>query len=512
MTSVHSRRRKLTQLGTVTVAALAVATAAAPANAAPDQPSFSGFMGDYRISAGSTGKVGTFQSYRDQAQNPKVVFDLTDLAGVAKVTFPSDCQVAGSKVTCMVDKVGELIRFVMTPAAGAKAGQKGTIDYTTSADNVAAQTSSSTITLTGSGVDLVALNEIERKDPVKPGTEVAVPISFYNVGDKTARGIQLEIFFTNGMVPEQYENCQYGSDGENPSLTFARCVVEDEVRPGIEYGIEAPFEARLGPDAIHIERADYAIWPLDEGPAVSGKAKLTNGKGRKLTLKAKGQHNARTARDLDQQDNYGYYHLTKVQNSLDVAAIGGTISGAGGDVVSIDLGLKNHGAGAVKGNGDFTFTFTVPAGATVTEVPPRCNSLVKLPDGGFRWEDGRPGTPWYVCAHPDPILNAGESHLLSFKMKITSLTGAAGQVSTDSPSLIPEAYWKDDDNTNNVAAVTVGAGGTGGGGGGLPVTGAKAGLLAGGGAVLVAAGVAFFLMARRRRLVLVAGEDEKRSA
>ncbi|GAB3156206.1 hypothetical protein GCM10027290_53720 [Micromonospora sonneratiae] len=507
-----NRRRTATRLGVAAIAAFSLGVAAAPAYADPsDPPSFSGSMRDYLISTGSTGKTGTFDTFRYQATNPKVVFDLTDMTGVAKVTFPSDCQVAGGKTTCLVDKVGELIRFTMTPVAGAKAGQKGTIEYTTSADNVAAETSSATVTLTGSGVDLVALDQVESRDPVKPGTEVEVPITFYNAGDRTSPGVELGISFTHGMVPEQYENCRYGTDEENPALTFARCVLEEEILPGIEYGIEAPFEARLGADAVGIERADYAVWPIGEGPAVSNKAKLTKGNGPRLTLKAKGKHAAaRTARDLDQQDNYGYYHLLNVQNSLDLAAVGGNLSGAVGDVVSLDLGMTNRGAGALKGRGEFLFGFMVPTGATVTEVPAHCRSITKQADGGWRWENGRPGTPGYACAHPDPILKPGASHLLTFKLKITSLTGTAGQVSVGDPSFDPEFAWKDDNNANNVAEVTVGA--NGGGGGGLPVTGAKAGLLAGGGAVLLAAGVAFFLMTRRRRLVLVAGDDEKLSA
>lgn len=517
----QSGRRYAARFGVAALAAIALGASALPAQAGEEEPAvFAGYLPDATISAGSAGKVVQFQTYRHNAVNPKVSIDLIGLLGVANAEFPDGCKIAKNIAECSIDEVGPTIFITLTPSPGAKPGAQGKVTYHMSADNLPTETDQATITLAGSGVDLVVPFSGETDKPVKPGDAVEVPVNFYNAGDKPATGVELIAFFSYGMTPEQYENCEYGQDPDIP-FTVVRCSVEEEILPGIDYFTVAPFGATAAPDAWGIERADYLVWPLDGAPELGKKTKLTRGTGKKLTLVAKGPHKRTRAADLDEQDNYGFYYWNNVKNTRDLAAVGGTVTGSVGDTVPIRIGVKNNGAAALDsvntGESPTNFSFLVPAGVTVASTPQGCRAMVKDSAGHWQFTDNGPGG-LYVCYFPGEVFHAGESFLVTFQAKITSLTGAPGQVTLVDPRIEDPKYrWTDDNPTNDTAAVTVAAGdgsggGSGAGDGGLPVTGAKAGLITAGGAALLAAGAALFLVARRRRVVLVAGDDEKTTA
>jgi hypothetical protein len=176
----------------------------------------------------------------------------------------------------------------------------------------------------------------------------------------------------------------------------------------------------------------------------------------------------------------------------DLAAIGGTVKGRAGDVVSLTIGVKNVGnTTLVVPNEDAPevgFDVTLPAGTSATVVPNICQKEVK-PDSTVK-----PGSttvpvptyrPRYPCSFSTSEVERGEELAATFRVKIDrELAGPAGSVVLKFPD--------DSHRANDTAKITVVIGDPDGGG--VP----PAALVGIGGACLVA-GAAALAYARRRR-------------
>ena len=72
------------------------------------------------------------------------------------------------------------------------------------------------------------------------------------------------------------------------------------------------------------------------------------------------------------------------------------------------------------------FVFTVPTWATAVTVPSNCEGMDILFSSPVA---GAPGKKYYECAKPDTyVMAVGETFSATIGLKITSLTGADGQV------------------------------------------------------------------------------------
>ncbi|WFE22993.1 hypothetical protein O7621_06625 [Solwaraspora sp. WMMD937] len=519
-----SRRHLSACLGVSLVAAGALLVALPTAASAQSEDGYLEFwLNDVTIGGpGSPGKYVPAQIYlSDGIVDPLVTVDVSGLAGVVDVEFPSRCTADVGTVTCELDlfDAGPYGSFVMpiglAAASGADVGDSGQISWTASAANARDNPGSARITL-GDGPDLVVTSGGEDLGLVAPGETVAVPIDGYNAGNQPTDGLQL-IFSGTAMELTRYDNCSYTTF---PDDSYAVCDIDLELAPGEGFEIVGGFEVTPTETALR-ESADYTVLPGGE-VSLSARAGLTRGSGRTLgAVTTGGPAMGRAAADLDELDNIGYVSV-EVDNQADMAAVGATAEGVVGDTVQVTLGAANLGPGTVtrrSGDPAVHFAFHTPEGTEVTEVPEGCYTL---DENGFPSGAG-PGESWYVCGSPDWISRSGEEFEHTFTLLINEvIPDAEGLVEISDWDGSPEP-WYDRNLDNNEALVLInptgeqpgtggGSGGGSGAGGGLPVTGAKAGLVAAGGAAILIAGVVVLLLGRRKRVVLVTGDDETGSS
>jgi hypothetical protein len=529
MWSDRHRRSRLARLIVAVAVAAAAATGVAATPAQADADGYvSAFLDDVIIGAdGSPGKAVPLFVDGEGTVNPVVTVDLSGLEGVATAEFPDErCKVAGGKATCSLpDTVQffDVIPVVFRPVDGVADGAEGTITYTATAEGFGGSETEPVTLTVKDGVDLVAFAGAPQT--AKPGDAYGAPVEFGNFGNRPAETINLLLTFSNGLIPAEYENCEYGEDPRLNS-TLALCQIDGPFEVGTVYELEGGFETAVAPDALGLETVDFLALPAGEADAPA-RFKLAGKGGEKLTAAPKKSLAKAEAGEIDSRDNYAYEEVT-VENAFDLAAIGANLTGAVGDVVKAKVGIKNAGAGTLDSSRSqtpvFRFTVAVPAGAEVVSVPKVCQAVIEDGDGNNHREPGKAGESYYTCHNPATLFRGGETYLVEFGMKIKSLDAAPGAVSLDDKYGTPPA-WDDDDNGNNTAAITVGTGaGTGNGGNGnggngsggegagegegLPVTGVQVGAIAGGGAALLAAGVVLFLASRRRRVTVVADESD----
>ena len=147
-----------------------------------------------------------------------------------------------------------------------------------------------------------------------------------------------------------------------------------------------------------------------------------------------------------QNDPWGQYYLRDIRGTFDVVALGAAATGAVGDTVRVQVGIRNDGPGvpddSVSGGGAASFRFTPPAGTTVTSQPGG-----GCAPGGSEEEEGPP-LYWY-CGKPGLLFAAGETFTVAFDLRIDGPVGAAGEVRANPYPRV------DDAPANDVAAVTV---------------------------------------------------------
>lgn len=508
--SVARRRRASLRLAAVAGTVIVLA-AAAPAWA-QQSGGVSAQIDDLVIGAvGAPGKALPMYVGAWDATNPKVAIDVSGLAGVATVEFPDTCSTSGSTTTCPVpldddSGIATYLPLHFRPAPGAAVGDKGTLTYTTSADDVDPYEQQTTVTV-ADGVDLVALVHDEI-DSAKIGETITTRVVTYNAGNRAGDGIRALFFVSSGLTPASYQDCVYANDGSGG--TIVACEFDGVFEPDQKYELTGGFQATVRPHAMGFESLDHTLEPLGIASELPDGLTFTSRGGKALKwAPAKSMTTAERV-EIDNRDNWGSYYINKVPNTFDVAAVGAAVKGTVGQIVPVRIGVKNNGPGALDSTRSqepvASFALTVPAGAEVVSVPREtCELILDNGDGSVRPVPAEPGGDYYYCRDPRTFLGVGESFLVEFGLKITSLDAAAGEVSRFATRMGEDPRKDDANHANDTAPVTVA--GSGGAGGGLPVTGVQTGAIIGGGAVLLAAGAVLFVVSRRRRVVLVAGED-----
>jgi LPXTG-motif cell wall-anchored protein len=470
---------------------------------------------------GSPGKAFVAFASGHNAINPKAVFDVSKLAGVATAELPDTCTTATTTVTCPIGggagSFDDTVMLILHPVTGVAAGAVGTITVSASADNAKGLEHSATVTI-ADGIDLIGTTGESDRGHAKPGDKVGVPVTFANVGNKTAVGFQFTFVFDHGLVPDTFDNCQYFDDR---TLHIAVCTLDDSdatVAPGEEVSTQ-DFGATVTPDALGFERGSFIVDGLAESDglpaavklqrrATTGKVLHTVKKGTRVTPKAA------KPTDLDHSDNIGAA-FWDVINTFDRATSGDSKSGTVGDTVNVTIGVKNNGPAALHATHTaepvLVYVFTVPTGTVTVSVPKTCDGLAKNADGTVVGVEGKPGLDMYLCRTPEDFLGVGASSTVQFGLKIDVVTpNATGTVSLDDP-LSAEPLPADANPANDKALVVINpsTGGTGGGTGGetLPITGTQTGMLAGLGGLLLLAGGAMYGLGRRRRVTGVDGDS-----
>ncbi|WP_117212679.1 hypothetical protein [Allorhizocola rhizosphaerae] len=393
------------------------------------------------------------------------------------------------------------IRF--KPVPGAPAGTSGEVKVTVSAKDVSPASTTFAVTI-GEGVDLAAGPPVELSST--PGADLAPPLQVGNVGDTTAHGA-VAVFYGDYAfaVSKQHSNCTY-SEGRLTSCTFTEDLLADKT-----YVTKEPLPLKLRPDTeapgsewleiAWVTPAEFEILKKEiarSNPGWFG----TPGTGSRLELVEKASIDRAGQVDLDPTNNWTQITVQVTgDNPADLAAIGGSASGAAGTVVPLDLGLKNLGPATIdhgrSGEPTSQVNIQLPPGSSLTEMPEGCVAL----GGNGQPDHSNPGNlaaRGIACWPAGYLFIAGTQATFPVKLRIDEATAnATGKVMVVTP------YCEDNcdpnyNESNNNADIALNASVS------LPVTGVQVGLLVGTGTLLLVAGIALFVLARRRRFNLSA--------
>ncbi|MFE9190357.1 LPXTG cell wall anchor domain-containing protein [Micromonospora sp. NPDC007208] len=340
----------------------------------------------------------------------------------------------------------------------------------------------------------------------KPGGKFSAPLAVANTGDTTVSGFVAVFDLAYSIrTKDRFSNCRYSDDH------LVSCQFDEEIPVGT--GLVATLNLELGKDtyaptnqsghAQFMTTADFE--DLTRVREAVGARAATPGSGPKLTLSAApGMMRQAAQTDVGPGNDYtGWIIKATGTNGTDLAAIGATLKGRAGAVVTATVGFRNNGPATLdKVNQDYEAathtTVELPPGSTAVEVPDNCQL--------------RPGTRTYQCAS-EMLLVAGQTYTMKFRLRIDKvIPNARGAVRVNAPCECPGGGSFQDDikPANDRATIVVNAAqsgggqgdgdgdGGGGGGGSLPITGAPTTLIAGIGALLLVTGLGCCLLARRR--------------
>ncbi|MFV2113857.1 hypothetical protein ACFHW0_16170 [Micromonospora sp. LOL_025] len=442
------RSRILRALTVLAVVTAGTGVVAGPAAAETDPGWVSGWFNDLTIgAAGAPGRVAPLELSSTGATAPRVSVDLSGLAGVATVTLPDWCVAEGTSVTCPMppgttpDEYGTVngtVPLVFRAAPGAVGGATGTLAYTVRADGLEPDTHQATVAVR-SGSELIDLVD-EYVSGVEVGDVRDVPVAVVNAGDQPAEDLRLTLRFPVGLQPASYRNCRYGTDAV--LATVVVCTVRGTYAPGVRHELRHGFTTTVGPAALGDKRISQYVEPLATAGPLPGGVRLTRREAeRALRLRPVGE----PMDPISAAGAGGGTYLRAIHGSFDVVAVGATVTGAVGDTVRVNVGIRNDGPGVpdntVSGGSTSAMIFTPPAGVTVLATPPGC--------GPTQDDEGSAPTAW-VCWH-GTVFPAGQSFTVPFDLRIDGPTGAPGEV-----RIFHNYPRPDDDPTNDAAPVTLG--------------------------------------------------------
>ncbi|MFC9427611.1 hypothetical protein [Streptomyces sp. NPDC056987] len=357
--------------------------------------------------------------------------DVSDLAGVAEVTWPDNCTPSGTSAVCDVPVVPVIggdyedqVFLTVRAADGAEAGARGRITYEATATGgpdgtlTAPHESFDTTLTVGAGPDL-AIEPVADIEDGRPGDVRTIPFKVTNNGNRSANGFTVALYATYGLTDlTRYDACTYTTaDGDDSALsTKVDCAFDQVLAPGDSFELPEPLTVRLAPHALN-ERLDIDVEPGDG------------------------------AQDIDSQNDYVALQIG-AENTADFSVTGDAISGAAGETATAELTFKNNGPAWFGniGSGDpvAQVRLIVPEGTTVTGVPSGCYPK-------------RTGAPRYDCDLPYWVLEDTQ-RTFAFSVRVdTVVPGATGAVSIH-PAFGEFGQYPfdfDPDLTNNRAVLAV---------------------------------------------------------
>ncbi|MER5197066.1 hypothetical protein [Streptomyces sp. NPDC002884] len=367
----------------------------------------------------------------------RLTVDVSELAGVAEVTWPDNCTPSGASAVCDIPVVpttgADQVLLTVRAADGAEVGAQGRITYEATATGgpdgtlTAPHESFETTLTVGSGPDLAIAPLDDIKD-AQPGDERTIPFKVTNNGNESANGFTVTFHTSYGLTDlTRYDACTYTAAEDNgyPPTATAHCTFDQVLAPGDSFELPEPLTVRLTPRAL-AERFDIDVEP------------------------------SAGAQDLDPRNDYTALQIRAV-NTADFSVTGDAISGAAGETATAELTFKNNGPAWLGhlGSGDpvAVVRLIVPPGTKVTGVPSGCYPHTL--DGGYY---PRPaGAPRYDCYLPYWVLEDTQ-RTFAFPVRIdTVVPGATGAVSIH-PSFGEFGEYEntfDPDLTNNTAVLAV---------------------------------------------------------
>ncbi|MDN3268521.1 hypothetical protein [Streptomyces sp. MA15] len=467
--------------------------------------------------------------------------DARGLEGVARADLP--CEADGPVAVCTGYDL----------YAGTTYNRVGGIRLDLADDSESGDTGSIVVTGEGEGLDFTPLTidvrvggpellnrALPLPEDLKAGGTFEPPLGVMNVGGLPSEGAVLRLYGSRGLsFPDDHGNCSSAEVNTGPLLrqhTEVLCTFPDTLDAGAAYALSRPVRVKAADFALH-DIFSYSFRPLAPGEEKT----LHQGEGRRrgsgpdLTLR-------RAAGDADPAQYARYAELDlPTTNTYDLELTGASASGAAGDTVTAEIGIRNNGPAwisALRSGGEpFSFTVVAPEGSTVTSAPKQCRTVtVDGSEPGHRCsvatpmlEDARVTFPFELrvdrvvegakgrVALPDwdnPFDSDPSNDVAWIVLNAPGVPGDDGTGgSAGAPSDAPSAPGSGDGDGSGDGTGTDdsdGADGASGGGagddadGGLALTGAQGvGLL--GGAALLALGLGAALVALQRRRARGAG-------
>ncbi|MEU3986418.1 hypothetical protein AB0F77_41250 [Streptomyces sp. NPDC026672] len=360
----------------------------------------------------------------------RLTVDVSDLAGVAEVTWPDNCVPSGTSAVCSIPEVPVIggdhedqVFLTVRAADGAELGARGRITYEATATGgpdgtlVAPHESFDTTLTVSAGPDL-AIAPITGVEDGRPGDERTIPFKITNKGDESANGLTVRMYASHGLTdPTRYDACDYRTTGgdDAPSNNVI-CEFDQVLAPGDSFELPEPLTVRLAPHALK-ERLDIGVEPGDG------------------------------AQDINSENDYVALGI-RADNTADFSVTGDAVSGAAGRTVTAELTFENNGPAWVGylGSGDpvAVVRLIVPRGTTVTGVPSDCHPQ-------------QTGASRYDCELPYWALEDSRRTFV-FSLRIdTVVPGATGAVSIHPAfgEFGTRPFDFDPDLTNNTAVLAV---------------------------------------------------------
>ncbi|MEU6276316.1 hypothetical protein ABZ871_28480 [Streptomyces populi] len=442
----------------------------------------------YDVTLANTGKT-KITSYT-------LTVDYSSLVGAVDVTVPfSGCRkktegvlVCQGKDAPAPGRTTRLDNFRVRSLKGAKGGTTGEIKVGGQADGAAITERVWKVDIKDVGfVQDRATGKVDGK--VKPGAEVRPGAGFTYFGANTLKGTDLSMHAAHGSFEQEFGNCTYGklpipmdSDpGTLTDLTFpaAVCHFDNTIEVGDSFDV-SPGPLGIDDDAL----GTALISQLGDTDQLRKMTDVHPGKGPELKLVPRPDS---TPPGKPQSRDLGPAYT--VDTTADIEAVGASVEGRQGDVVTMQVGYRDNGPAGVRTwtgtepleDPSVVTTVTIPPGTTAVRVPKRCwaESSRESEPGGRSYHCRGENNDWWV--------GSGERLVWSFDLRIDKVSALKpGKVSL-------EVLRESDSNTrNDTAAIIVKMPGATGSGA-VPWIAGTAGVLAAG------VGTALFARARGRR-------------
>ncbi|GGM32942.1 LPXTG cell wall anchor domain-containing protein [Dactylosporangium sucinum] len=327
------------------------------------------------------------------------------------------------------------------------------------------------------------------------GQKLTIPLQITNTGTAPISSGWVAVTADFGLTAVAYQGCRLADSGFFTNRQY--CPLNQELRPGqvltfvtIQDGARTD-GLRMAVESYVVPNADLAV---SIGAPDAGAVEQTGGPAFAWVAGTPGPTSSPVP---------SWYFTVKTGAQENVEGIGGTIRGKRGDVVPLEVGIRNLGPAAILPPSDspmFRYRIAVPAGTELVKLEPAdpenpsCRQFGDLP----------PNTQECAVLDGRPFMPGTETGKVTLHVKITSPTPGTGGVTVRNKTtpITVEVLPAASPSASPSVSPSVSPSASGAPGGPLPVTGTNMPLLAGIGAALIAAGIALLVLFRRRRVVL----------
>ncbi|WP_128375115.1 hypothetical protein [Streptomyces cavernae] len=374
---------------------------------------------------------------------PSVVLtvDASDVRGKVRLHPKGSCaQGSGDVITCRLgpsrlrDGLVDLEVFGADKAAAP--GTRGTLRLTAVASD-GRRAEAETVMVAGTP-------ELWDKKIAIKGAAAGRPVELWtgvlNRGPIAATGFGIVVSTDARLrLARAYRNCRYTATDP----TRAYCYFDRRIEPGRAFAFTGPFRVSGGQSLTKALVYTQLFAPgQDAGPYFDERRFTVRGSGPPLALTPTSPKGFTGRSDVVS---------IETDQKVDVQAVGGDLRGKPGDVVRIDVGVRNTGPGSIESR--YLRYEIIPPGGT-TLIPPQKPS--PDPDGELEYnpwvcQPWRAGEKRYTCWTKNLPPGAEAVQTLGFRIDETG-SGDPGRVAV----VLKKPYaQRDPDEDDNVALITV---------------------------------------------------------